>query len=155
MAEEKDLSKSTFVNPIDKEKVAENPGLLPYAHTISAPEIKPLDKGRIKGNAMAAMVEQTNMHLGQIKEQIELLARQAKAIQHRVDVSTKIYKADTNFDPVIGHIYYLYARTEEKWVLSMISPSEWGARIPYQSYLAKVSLLSDHTWDVLETEYDL
>jgi hypothetical protein len=32
----------------------------------------------------------------------------------------------------------------------MISPEEWGKNIPYKKYLAKIKLLSDHTWDVLE-----
>jgi hypothetical protein len=33
-----------FVNPIDKDKVAENPGLLPYAHSVGGPPIKPEDQ---------------------------------------------------------------------------------------------------------------
>ncbi len=148
MAEDK---KKEFINPIDKDKIAENPGLLPYAHTVGSVAIKPLDKGRIKGNAMAAMVEQTNMDLNQIREQIELLARQAKAIQDRVEVSKLIYDADTNFEPIIGKIYHLYERKNGSRVLSMVAPQEWGRRLPFKHYRATVKLLADHTWEVLES----
>ena len=44
-----------FINPIDPDKVAINPGLLPYAHSAGGAVIRPEDKGRIKGNAMTAM----------------------------------------------------------------------------------------------------
>jgi hypothetical protein len=46
-------------NPIDKDKITETPSTLPYAHHVGSPVIKPIDKGRVKGNAMSAMVEQT------------------------------------------------------------------------------------------------
>ena len=46
-----------FVNPIDKDKIAENPHLLPYAHTVGGSVIKPIDKGRTKGLALDAMYE--------------------------------------------------------------------------------------------------
>lgn len=144
-------NKKEFINPIDKDKIAENPGLLPYAHTVGSVVVKPLDKGRIKGNAMAAMVEQTNMDLNQIREQIELLARQAKAIQDRVEVSKMIYEADTSFEPIIGKIYHLYERKNGTRVLSMVAPNEWGRKFPFKAHRAKVRLLADHTWDVMES----
>ena len=40
-----------FINPIDKDKIAENPHLLPYAHTRGGVNIKPVDKGKVKGRA--------------------------------------------------------------------------------------------------------
>ena len=54
------------------------------------------------------------------------------------------------FDPLIGHIYYLYERKNGKKVLSMVSKESWGATIPFAAYIAKVKLLADHTWDILE-----
>ena len=36
-------------NPIDKDKVAENPHLLPYSHTVGGVVIRPMDRGRTKG----------------------------------------------------------------------------------------------------------
>ena len=61
-----------FVNPIDDDKITENPSTLPYSHTVGGFVIKPIDKGRTKGLAVQAMQEQTEIQLKQIKEQIEL-----------------------------------------------------------------------------------
>jgi hypothetical protein len=48
VSEKKDPEEQAFVNPIDKDKVAENPGLLPYAHTAGGAVIRPEDKGKIR-----------------------------------------------------------------------------------------------------------
>ena len=137
-----------FVNPIDPDKVAQNPHLLPYAHTVSGAVIKPVDRGRIKGQAVEAMYEQTDMQLGQIRKQIELLAEQAQAIQDRVSISEKIYQAELSIRPLIGHTYHLYGKTDDSWVLSMIGPEEWGSQCPYD-FEATVRLLADHTWEII------
>ena len=146
--------KETFINPIDKDKVAENPGLLHYAHTVGGAIIKPLDKGRIRGQAMEAMYQQTAVHLTQIKQQVEVLMAQAAAIHNRLDISERIYKADIPFKPVIGHTYHLYQRADEKYVLSMIAPDEWVRHNPL-TFVASVKLLADHTWDILAGDPDL
>ena len=154
---EKDNDKTpaeNFINPIDPEKIAENPGLLPYAHERGGATIKPMDAGKVKGLAMSAMYEQTDMQLDQIKAQIELLARQANEIQHRMTISERIYEAEMGIDPIIGRTYYLYCRESGKNLLSMISPVEWGPRLPY-SYIATIRLLGDHTWDILERREEI
>ncbi len=136
-------------NPIDKDKITENPSTLPYAHTIGGVEIRPEDMGKVKGRAMTAMVEQTNRQLNQIKEQIELLAKQAKGIHDRVEVSKEIYAAEMRFEPLVGHAYYLYRKAEHQYVLSMVGPNSWGKKkMPYEEFRAKVVLLADHTWEI-------
>ena len=148
MTKSKDDKKQ--VNPIDPDKVAENPGTLPYAHTVGGVEIRPEDKGKIKGRAMAAMKEQTNAQLNQIREQIELLARQARSIQSRIEVSNIIYTAEMGFEPRMGQMYHLYERENGKHVLSLIAPEEWGRSKPFKRWVATCNLLADHTWEVLE-----
>jgi Protein of unknown function (DUF2452) len=143
-----------FINPIDKDKVAENPGLLPYAHTVSGPVIKPMDKGRTKGLSLSAMYDQTDMQLDQIKQQIELLAKQAKAIQDRKSISEVIYQADCGFKPIINHTYHLYRKKkDDTFLMSMIAPDDWGGNAPY-IFVATIKLLADHTWDILEKSED-
>ena len=137
-----------FVNPIDKDKVTDIPSILPYAHTVGGAVIKPIDKGRVKGLAVSAMYEQTEMQLDQIRQQINLLAEQANHIKNRVKISEDIYNADMNFKPLIGHIYHLYLNKNQRNVLSMIGPNEWGKSKPYK-FVATVKLLADHTWDIL------
>jgi hypothetical protein len=146
------MSKKDFVNPIDKDKVTENPGLLPYAHTVGGSVIKPIDKGRVKGNALQAMEEQTDMQMAQLYQQMELLAAQAEKIKQRKEISEKVYLAEMGFKPLIGHSYHLYARKDGKTVLSLVGEYEWGRRgMPYAEYIAKVKLLADHTWDIMES----
>ena len=138
-----------FINPIDKDKVAENPHLLPYAHTVGGAVIKPVDEGAVKGKAVRAMEQQTDMQMDQIKQQIELLAEQAKTIQRRKEVSEMIYDASMSFEPLIGHVYHLYQKEDESTILSLVSPEEWGRSKTFRRFVATVRLLADHTWDVL------
>lgn len=143
------MEKKEFINPIDEDKVTEAPHSLPYAHTVGGAVIKPIDKGRVKGLAVTAMYEQTDMQLGQIREQIELLASQAKTIQRRVEISERIYSCQMNFKPLINHVYHLYKRDSEEEILSMVGPAEWGRSNPLH-FVATVKLLADHTWEIME-----
>ncbi len=150
VSEKKEPEEKAFVNPIDKDKVAENPGLLPYAHTAGGAVIRPEDKGKIRGLAMTAMYDQTDRQMEQLRQQMETLMNQAKSLNSRMALSELIYQADIPFQPVIHHIYHLYARkTDGTHVLSMVAPHEWGRKNPYE-YLATVRLLGDHTWEVMD-----
>lgn len=131
------------------EKVSENPGLIAFAHTVGGAIIKPEDKGKIKGQALAAMHEQTNRQMNQIYEQMRTLVKQAQNLKKRVEISERIYQGQMNFEPVIGEIYYLYEKNDDVDLLSMISPEECGDRFPFKKFISKVMLLADHTWEVL------
>lgn len=158
MSEERDtpLPRPDFINPIDPDKITENPGLLPYAHMVSGAVIKPEDKGKIRGRAMAAMVQQTDRQMQQLYKQMEVLANQAKELQRRVAVSEMIYGAETGSEPLVGHTYYLYEKKDGGHVLSMVAPNDWGRSFKYAAHLATVSLMADHTWDVLpEDKYEI
>lgn len=132
-----------------KEKTTETPGTLPYAHHSGSALIKPEDKGKITGRAVAAMHSQTDMQMSQIYEQMRLLADQAKKIQSRVEVSERIYQASIAFEPLINHQYYLYQKSDGSDFLSMIAPEEWGRKKDWAHFVAEVKLLADHTWEVL------
>lgn len=148
--------KKIDLNNIDledlKEKSSDNPGLISFPHSLGSAVIKPTDKGKIKGRAMAAMKEQTERQLQQLYEQMQTLARQANDIKSRVEVSERIYLGQMNFEPIIGQVYYLYEKENKNDLISMISPLEWGADMPYKKFIARVRLLSDHTWEVLESD---
>ena len=139
---------------IDLEKMSEmvtdNPGLISFPHTVGGAMIKPEDKGKIKGRAVAAMHEQTEMQVKQLYDQMRLLAEQAKAIQKRVEVSERIYQAKMSFEPLISKTYHLYEREDGTDLLSLIGPKEWGRSKPFKHFIASVKLLADHTWEVLE-----
>lgn len=149
------MEEAKVVNPISPDKVTETPGLLAYAHTAGGAIIRPEDKGKIKGRAVTAMREQTDLQLSQLYKQMQLLAEQATAIRHRVEVSERIYSAQMNFEPIVGHTYYFYLRKDGTDVLSMIAPHEWGRKFPFERCMATVRMMADHTWDVQyhETNY--
>ena len=149
------MEEAKVVNPISPEKVTETPGLLEYAHTAGGAVIRPEDKGKITGRAVAAMREQTDLQLAQLYKQMQLLAEQATAIRYRVEISERIYSAQMNFEPVVGHTYYFYLRKDGTDVLSMIAPNEWGRKFPFERCMATVRMMADHTWDVQyhETDY--
>lgn len=120
--------------------------VLPYASSAGSVAIRPTKEGVIKHKALAAMEEQTNMHLNQIKEQIELLARQAQDIRKRRELSMMIYEAKLSFKPQIGQTYHLYERRDDSHILSLVAPTEWGGAGPFKQFVSSVQLLADHTW---------
>lgn len=134
----------------EKEKIADYPGLIQYAHSVGSAIVKPEDKGRIKGNAIAAMHDQTDRQFQQLFEQMQTLVQQAQYLKKRVEISERIYVASMGFQPVIGKEYFLFQRKSGEDVLSMVSPEEWGRSFPFAAYIGRVKLLSDHTWEVIE-----
>ena len=146
--EQKDAQK--FVNPIDPDKISENPHTLEYGHHSGSALIKPEDQGKLKSRALNAMDHQTDMQLGQIYEQMQLLADQAKRLSERKKISEFIYTAEARFEPFINHTYHLYKREDDSFLLSLIGPKQWGKSRKSFDLVASVKLLADHTWDILE-----
>ncbi len=120
--------------------------VLPYSSSVSGVAIKPTNEGMIKHKALTAMEEQTNMQLNQIRQQIELLAMQARELSKRKELSLLIYESKLNFKPQIGHTYHLYENKDSTHLLSLIGPKEWGVSLPFKNYVSSVKLLADHTW---------
>ncbi len=149
MSEKK--KKEEIVNPVDPDKITENPDSLQYPHHVGSAIVKPEDKGRIKGNAMAAMESQTDMQLSQIYEQMQLLAEQAKKIEERKEVSEIIYAAEMRFQPLINHTYHLYKKENASHILSLIPPeqTQFSKNMSAWEHVASVKLLADHTWEIL------
>jgi len=135
----------------EREKITEDPGMIAYPHHVGSAIVKPEDRGKIKGRAVTAMHEQTDRQMQQIYGQMQTLIHQARSLKKRVELSERIYLTRLNFEPIIGHEYHLYRKKDGKDILSMVAPEEWGDRMPYEVYIARVKLLADHTWEVLES----
>lgn len=127
--------------------------LLPYAHMRGGFPVKPEDIGKAKGIAVAAMEEQVQIQLKQIYGQVETLAKQAKDIRTRANISYKIYQCDMKFIPVIGNTYYLYEDRGGNPTLSLIGPAQLGPI--KKKHLATVKQLHDHTWEIIEASKDM
>ena len=149
------MEEEEFKNPIDPDKITESPGLIAYAHHVGSALIKPEDKGKIKGRALSAMYEQTDQQLAQIKEQIDLLAKQVHQIELRKEISEKIYASKIGFEPIIGKVYYLYQKEDGNFQVSMLSDADWGRSKPNWEYISAIKLLGDHTWDILDADAEI
>jgi hypothetical protein len=136
-----------------KLKITDIPSLLEYAHTVGGFAIVPTNEGQIKSNAREAMKEQTEEQLSLIFEQMKTLARQVQEIKKRVTISDLIYNVKITFTPVIGKLYFLYETETGDRYLSLISPKEWGAKMP-DIYIAEVRLNADHTWKIIDSSIE-
>ncbi|HAN38169.1 MAG TPA: DUF2452 domain-containing protein, partial [Chitinophagaceae bacterium] len=67
-------------------------------------------------------------------------------IRKRRELSMMIYEAKLSFQPVIGQTYHLYQKRDDSYMVSLISPKEWGGSGPFKQYISSVKLLADHTW---------
>lgn len=154
MAEEdKKTGKKVDLDQVDLEKMRENstdsPGLIPMPHTLGSAVIKPEDMGKVKGQAMMAMQQQTQSQMGQLYDQMQTLMKQADAIKQRVALSERIYQIKINFEPRMLKDYYVYQRPDGTDFISLVAPHEWG-RSSQLVYVAQVRLLADHTWEVVD-----
>ena len=121
----------------------------PYALSVSSPKIEPIDKRLLKANAHEAMQHQAEQQIKMLKKQAELLIKQAKEIEERLEVSHAIYKAEINFEPVVYGMYHLYQKKNGQQVLSMVAPYEWGRSVPFDFFIHSVRLMADKTWEIL------
>ncbi len=128
-----------------------NQSLSPIPVHVGSALIKPEDKGKITSNAVEAMNHYANQEIDLLRQQAELIMKQVKKIEERVEISQQIYQAEMRFTPKIMGIYHLYEKKDDTKLLSMIGPNEWGNSFPYKKHIAQVKLLGDHTWDVLAT----
>jgi len=99
--------------------------------------------------------------IDQLQEQADLLVKQARQIENRVELAEKIGKARYGFKPVLLRPYFLYSihenkgtalnsgNSKEKLTLSLIAPYEWNGMCPYGEFLAKVRQLGDSTWEMI------
>ena len=46
-------------------------------------------------------------------------------------------------------VYYLYEKNDDSYMVSLVSPKEWGGTGPFKKFIATVQLLADHTWKEL------
>ena len=60
--------------------------------------------------------------------------------------SALVLSAAFGFRVAPGHTYYLYL-SERRWQLSLISPQEWGHRLP-GAFVAQCQLRHDMTWSL-------
>ena len=101
----------------------------------------------VKKDSLTMMEYQANKQIDLLKRQAELLMKQVKEIQDRVELAHLVAQAKYNFKPVLMKEYYLYKHNENDYTLCLISPEEWGDSCPYGECTARVRQLGDSTWE--------
>ena len=62
-----------------------------------------------------------------------------------VKLNQIVYESKFSFEPIIGHIYYLYYGDDGKYFLSLIEPEMWN-----QEFVLSVELNSEHKWVLIK-----
>ena len=101
----------------------------------------------VKRDSLTMMEYQANKQIDLLKRQAELLMKQVKEIQDRVELAHLVAQAKYNFKPVLMKEYYLYKHNENDYTLCLISPEAWGDGCPYGACTAQVRQLGDSTWE--------
>ena len=137
----------------------------PYATEAGSPLIKvePVDEQKEK--SLSAMRHHAAKQIDKLQQQADLLVKQARQIENRVELAEKIGKARFGFKPVLLHPYFLYCRNgkytnydkiesppDDKLTLSLIAPEEWNGECPYGELLVIVRQLGDSTWELIEND---
>ena len=89
-----------------------------------------------------------------IMEQAEVLMKQARALQARLDATEMVHCAKFGFNPIHGKTYHLYYDERNAVnVLIQNGPQEWSCGIPSGwAYSMAVKKLGDSTWAVIEDD---
>ena len=136
-----------------------------YATETSSPPIRVEPVEEQKSKSLSAMRQHASKQIDQLQKQADLLVKQARQIESRVELAEKIGKARFGFKPVLLQHYFLYRKNidtaseemNEKVVgedltLSLVGPEEWNDLCPYGMLIAKVRQLGDSTWEVVEND---
>jgi hypothetical protein len=107
-----------------------------------------------KDKAVNVARQNAKLEYDRIMEQAEVLMKQARALQARLDATEMVHCAKFGFNPIHGKIYHLYYDERNQTnVLIQNGPKEWSCGIPDGwNYLMPVKKLGDSTWAIIEED---
>lgn len=119
----------------DEETQSYNANLLPYGTNIGAPSIAP--------TGMSTWVNTSvNSFNHSFNNKIEIIKNEYQSLIKEYEINELLYKANMNFEPIIGTEYHLYFSDKKgKNFLSLIPPESWK-----MEYLGSYMLNNDKTW---------
>ena len=125
-----------------------------YPMEVGAPVFAPIKVHEEKDKAVNVARQNAKLEYDRIMEQAEVLMKQARALQARLDATEMVHAAKYGFNPIHGKIYHLYIDHRNSVnVLIQNSPTEWSCGIPEGwTYSMAVKKLGDSTWAVVEDE---
>jgi Protein of unknown function (DUF2452) len=125
-----------------------------YPMEVSAPVFAPIKVVEEKDKAVNVARQNAKLEYDRIMEQAEVLMKQAKALQARLDATEMVHRAKFSFNPLHGKTYYLYY--DERNAVNLLiqnAPHDWSCGIPKNwTYSMAVKKLGDSTWAVVEED---
>lgn len=116
---------------------------LPYASNLSAPVIKP---DHSLGGWKVSAVHSANKHY---EERFNELKKELEELAEDVKWNEIIFNAEMRMKPVIGQIYHLYKKDNEKYFISLFAPHEcsWG-----EKHQGTFRLNYDNRWELIQND---
>ena len=122
----------------DEETQKYNANILPYGSSVSAPVIKIEDISSYKQRNVQKIQKKFNKKYQELVDEYNNLVDEVKLNQI-------VYESKFSFEPIIGHIYYLYYGDDGKYFLSLIEPEMLN-----QEFVLSVELNSEHKWVLIK-----
>ena len=115
---------------------------LSYGSNLSAPAIKP---DHSLGGWKVGAVHSANKHY---EERFNKLKKELEKLAEDVKWNEIIFNAEMRMKPVIGNIYHLYKKENEKYFMSLFAPNEcsWG-----EKHQGSFRLNYDNRWEMIKT----
>ncbi|NDF16873.1 MAG: DUF2452 domain-containing protein [Verrucomicrobia bacterium] len=107
-----------------------------YPTEIGSQNFSPEDTSLFKLEKAKALKSHFTQKLTEIQKEYQNLISQ-------ISINERLYSAKINFQPVVGHIYFLYLSKNGEFI-SIISPEEWNNKF---ELIGKFQLLSDGRWE--------
>ena len=111
---------------------------LSYGSNLSAPVIKP---DHSLGGWKSSAVHSANKHY---EERFDKIKKELKALSEEVGWNEIIFNSEMRMKPVIGNIYHLYQKDNQKYFMSLFAPNEctWG-----EQHKGSFRLNYDNRWE--------
>jgi Protein of unknown function (DUF2452) len=123
-----------------------------YPMEVGAPVFAPIKVVEEKDKAVNVARQNAKLEYDRIMEQAEVLMRQAKALQARLDATEMVHRSKFSFNPLHGKTYHLYYdQRNATHLLIQNGPKDWCCGVPDNwVYSMAVKKLGDSTWAVVE-----
>jgi hypothetical protein len=120
--------------PYDEETGKFYKHLLEYASEVGSIKFEVQDISLWKRGELEKVKNVFKQDLVEINERIQKL-------MDEIVLNDVLYSSNMNFEPIVGHTYYLYENKKGEKFLSLIEPELWN-----MPYLGSYKLNSDKKW---------
>lgn len=119
--------------------------LAPYPTSRLAPSFELVDLAAEIAKADDMLTMQTNGKLEVLAKQIRTLQEEARQILLETRRNQELHRAECAFGKKAGQVYHAYRKENGAFVLSLLSPAEWGDRQPFP-FEGSYRLENDMSW---------